>query len=172
MMKQRSDIDYKKNQGDAISKALSNPETKKKMSESIKKTRTEDFNKRLSDIMRSPEMNNHLSQKSKDLWQTKEYRNKLEMTDDKKEKISNSVTELWKNKEYRDKVTAIQNDEEVNAKRSNSIKNTVNKEDYLNEWYRQVEAKNVLTNEILIFKNIKIANKWIKDNKKMTKKRF
>lgn len=142
------------------------------MPEAVKKSRTEEFKQRQSFIMNSEEVNSKISNKIKEKWKQEDYRDKLKMTDEKKNKIKNSVTKKWEDEDYRKLLKERQNDKDVNLKRSKSIKDTLSKEGYANSHYKEVIAVNLINKSVLNFKNIKLANDWIKKNKTETKRGF
>lgn len=145
-------------------------EYREKMSKIIKLTRTPEYNQMMSDIMNAPEMNQHLSNKTKELWEDDEYRKKLEMTEEKKQKISKSISKRWEDEEYRNKVTERQNCPDVNKRRSSSRKKTMTDENYTNNWFRQVTATSVNGSK-MIFRNMRDADDWIIENKPKVLKR-
>jgi group I intron endonuclease len=172
MLLQRSDPEYRKSRSQILSVALNTEQAKTNITNASRKSRTSELKEKLSKIMNSEEMNKHLSQKSKDLWQQQEYRDKLKMTEEKKGKISDSVKNKWQDQDYIDRVTKAQNDPDTNKRRKETRLKTVSQEDYLNPWFRCVVAKSLIDGSELKFTNLKIANQWLKENKKQTKKGF
>lgn len=109
-----------------------------------------DKKKELSDLMNSSEMNDHLSSKSKQMWQNPEYIKKQEWTEDKKQKLSKSVADKWNDPVYRDN-------------RNRAYRQTVDDPNYISPKNKKVELTHSQNNQKIILGSKKIATQWLKD---------